>query len=386
MSLPISSLFFFTSGFGIFFVFFMALKLRFFESTKYLFCFIVCLYGIIVGANPSISKPFSSVYLAFEGASYFIAFLGVFLRFYVRKMVYPVKSFSIKNLKHLMFPILIIIWGVYSKNIIIDERILSIFQMYNFPAISIPIVPSIIFIIGFSYIIESLFFIIRFCNKQSAIFIKTNDKIILWIKTVVFITFLFLVSELLLFLYPKNTFSTPILFGQYLLVVTLIFYTFFSPVTVKKMRGCVYVFPNKSSLDDSFLLPMAFKGTIYDYWHTTIEDYITIKMPHLKMSFNVNKMAADLSISRQKVALIIKYLYQMDFAEFVNRHRIYYFLELSNDKKFSSMNVDDQIIEVGFYNKSDFYYYFRKCTNGLSTTNPNPQSAIAEEEIVPVSA
>lgn len=386
MSFPLSILFFFTLGFGIFFVLFMALKLRFFESTKYFFCFILCLYLIVFNSNPNIFKPFSSIHLAFEGTSYLIAFLGVFLRFYVRKMVYPVKSFSVKNLKHFTFPILVIIWGVYSKTIIIDEEILRILIMDNFPVIIIPTVSSIIFIIGFSYIIASLFFIIRFCSKQSSIFIKTNKKIILWIKIVIFIAFLFLIFELLLSLYQKKIFCTIIQFGQYLSVVILILYIVFSPKTVKKMRGCVYVIPEASNLDDSFLLPLAYKGTIYDYWHIIIEDYITIKMPHLKMDFNVNKMAADLSVSKQKVTLILKYIYQMDFVEFVNRHRIYYFLELSNDKTFSSMNVDDQIIEVGFYNKSDFYYNFRKYTNCVATTNLKPQSAISEKDIGPISA
>ena len=78
------------------------------------------------------------------------------------------------------------------------------------------------------------------------------------------------------------------------------------------------------------------------------------------MNFGASEMASDLAISKQKLILILKYVYQMDFMEFLNRYRIYYFLELSNDKAFNSLPIEDQALRVGFYTKSDFYYYFRK--------------------------
>jgi AraC-like DNA-binding protein len=96
------------------------------------------------------------------------------------------------------------------------------------------------------------------------------------------------------------------------------------------MRGCVYVIPETKGIYESYLFPRAFRGTPYDFYNHLIEDYISYKMPYLNMKFGASEMASDLKISKQKLTLILKYVYQMDFFEFINRYRIYYFLELSN--------------------------------------------------------
>ena len=67
-------------------------------------------------------------------------------------------------------------------------------------------------------------------------------------------------------------------------------------------------------------------------------------------------MASDLKISKQKLILVLKYVYNMDLTEFLNRYRIYYYLELSNDKAFDSLNIEEQAKRLGFYNKSDFLF------------------------------
>jgi hypothetical protein len=369
MSWSISFLYFFTAGLGVFFILFMAIKLRYFESTKYLFFFVICFYWIIFNANLRTLELLSSFFFEFNHTSYFIAFLGIFLRLYVMKMIYPVKSFSLKNLKHFIFPLIIIIGVIQSKYVLIDENILKVLQKFYNPIISTKIIPLTLFIIGFSHSIVSLIFVIRFCNKQSPVFTKKNIKTLIWLKITIFITLIFIILQLFLFLTPKSTFSVPVSIGLHILIIALILYIIFSPETVKKMRGCVYVIPEVNAVNTSFLLPLAFRGTTYDYWYAIIDDYISIKMPYLNVNFSTNEMASDLSISRQKVALILKYVYKMDFMEFINRYRVYYFLELSNDKTFNSLQVEDQAHRVGFYNKSDFYYYFRKYMTPLPPLN-----------------
>ena len=97
-------------------------------------------------------------------------------------------------------------------------------------------------------------------------------------------------------------------------------------------------------------------------------------MPYLKMNYGANEMASDLKISKQKLILVLKYVYNMDLTEFLNRYRIYYYLELSNDKAFDSLNIEEQAKGLGFYNKSDFYYYFRKYLD------PAPPLSISQDK------
>lgn len=358
-------LYFLTPGLGVLFVLFMAVKLRYFESTKYLFFFTVCLYWLIWNSNLSIIKVLSITFFELEGTSYFIAFLGIFLMFYVQKMIYPVKSFRVKSLKHFIFPIAIMILGILSKSFFIDKKILNVLQTLNIAIDTQKTIPFIIFIIGFSYSIRCFILILQFCKKQPLIFIKTNRKVLIWLKIAIFITIIFITLQLLQFLNRNNTYTLIIVFSQHVLVIALILYILFSPTTVRKMRGCVYVFPEANDEGSSCPLPLAIRGTIYDYWYSTIEDYISIKMPYLNIDFNVFQMASDVGISKRKVILILKYVYKMDFNEFINRHRVCYFLELSNDKAFSSLLIEEKVLRVGFYNKSDFNSHFRKYMNFL---------------------
>lgn len=281
-------------------------------------------------------------------------------------MAYPVKSFSLRNLRHFILPTFVIIGEIFVKNTVFNKNMILIFQRFYIPNISVSKFSLALFIIGFSYVITSLIIILRFINKQSAIFKLINKKTLIWLKIVILVTALFMILELMLFLNIENKYNSLLVFGQHILIITLIFYLLFSPKTVKKMRGCVHVIPE---INDINVLPQAFRGTTYDYWHSIIEDYISVKMPYLNMNFNANEMAADLSISKQKLLTILKYVYRMDFIEFVNRHRVYYFLELSNDQAFSSLHVEYQALRVGFYNKSDFHYHFRKYMNSLPPLN-----------------
>lgn len=362
MFLTKTFLYFFIFGLGFFFFLFMIKKLRYFESTKYLFYIILCFYFIVFIHNLRILKFNFLIPPELNNTSYFIAFLGVFVRFYLMKMIHPVKSFSLVNLKHFILPAFVIIAEIFVKNILINENVILILQHFHIPKISVSNFSLALFIIGFSYIISSLIIIIRFINKKSEIFKRINKKTLMWLKIVIFVTACFMILELMHFQNQEYIYDVPLVLGQHFLIITLFFYILFSPSTVKKMRGCVYVIPETNDIN---VLPRAFRGTSYDYWHSIIEDYISIKMPYLNMNFNVNEMASDLSISKQKLLTILKYVYRMDFMEFVNRYRVYYFLELSNDKAFNSLHVEYQALRVGFYNKSDFYYYCRKYMNSL---------------------
>ena len=353
-------LYLFTFGLGIFFLLFMVKRMRYFESTKYFFYLIVCFYLMIVDANKNLFDAYLSTHIEPFNTAYFVAFLGVFLRFYLMKMLYPVKSFSLKNLRHFVFPIIFIAGGIFIQNFQIDENILLVLQRLQIPTLNTDSFIILLFIIGFLYFITSFIYIIRFSNKQSTIFQKTNHLILIWLKIVILITGFFMASEFILFLNIDPSYLESIVIGKHALIISLILYILFSPTTVKKMRGCVYVIPETKDIYESYLLPRAFRGTPYDFYNHLIEDYISYKMPYLKMNFGANEMASDLKISKQKLILVLKYVYNMDLTEFLNRYRIYYYLELSNDKAFDALNIEEQAKRVGFYNKSDFYYYFRK--------------------------
>jgi AraC-like DNA-binding protein len=308
--------------------------------------------------------------------TYFVVFLGVFLRFYLMKMLYPVKSFSLINLKHFVLPIIFTGGGIFVQNFLIDKKILLSLQQWQIPTLNTDWFVILLFLIGFLYLITSLVYIIRFCNKQSIIFQKTNNLILIWLKIIIIITCFFMVLELILFLKIDNTYLESIVIGKHALIIALIIYIIVSPSTVKKMRGCVYVISETKDIYESYLLPRAFRGTPYDFYSNLIEDYISYKMPYLNMKFGSSEMASDLKISKQKLTLILKYVYQMDFFEFINRYRIYYFLELSNDEAFDSLNIEEQAKRVGFYHKSDFYYYFRKFMD------PAPPLSISQDKYI----
>jgi hypothetical protein len=350
----------FTLGLGVFFILFMVKRLRYFESTKYFFHLLACFYLMIFNANKNLLNLYFSTHIEPYNTAYFVAFLGVFLHFYLMKMLYPVKSFSLKNLKHFILPLIFIGGGIFMQNSQINENILRGLQRLQIRTLSTEGFVILLFTIGLLYVIISLIYVIRFSNKQSTNFNKTNNLILIWLKIVIFITGFFMILELMLFLNIDHSFAGAILFSKHILIISLIFYILFSPTTVKKMRGCVYVIPETKDIYESYLLPRAFRGTPYDFYNHLIEDYISYKMPYLNMNFGASEMASDLKISKQKLILILKYVYNMDFMEFLNRYRVYYFLELSNDKAFMALNREDQAIRVGFYNKSDFYYYFRK--------------------------
>lgn len=369
-------LYLFTLGLGIVFLLLMVKRMRYFESTKYLFYLIACFYLMIFDAKKNLFDAILSTPTESYNTTYFVVFLGVFLRFYLMKMLYPVKSFSLINLKHFVLPIIFTGGGIFVQNFLIDKKILLSLQQWQIPTLNTDWFVILLFLIGFLYLITSLVYIIRFCNKQSIIFQKTNNLILIWLKIIIIITCFFMVLELILFLKIDNTYLESIVIGKHALIIALIIYIIVSPSTVKKMRGCVYVISETKDIYESYLLPRAFRGTPYDFYSNLIEDYISYKMPYLNMKFGSSEMASDLKISKQKLTLILKYVYQMDFFEFINRYRIYYFLELSNDEAFDSLNIEEQAKRVGFYHKSDFYYYFRKFMD------PAPPLSISQDKYI----
>lgn len=378
---PIFFQYLFTFGLGFFFLLFMAKRMRYFESTKYFFFLIVCFFLMIFDGNKNPFHTYISTHFEHYNTSFFVAFLGIFLRFYLMKMLYPVKSFLLKNIKHFIFPILLIAIGIYLQYFLKEQNILFGHQRLHIPNVSTDVFIFLFFIIGFLYLITSFIYFFRFSNKQSDNFKRINKLTLILLKTVMFITGFFMVLELMLFLNKDLPYATLIIFGKHVLIIALMFYILLSPSTVKKMHGCVYVIPETNDLNVSYLLPRAFRGTPYDYYNQIIEDYISFKMPYRNMNFGASEMASDLTISKQKLILILKYVYKMDFMEFLNRYRVYYFLELSNDKAFNSMHIEDQVLRVGFYNKSDFYYYFRKYMNSAPPLSISQDKYIMKREL-----
>ena len=171
-----------TFGLGVFFLIFMAKRMRYFESTKYFFYLMLCFYLMIVDANKNLLNAYFPTNFEHYNASYFVAFLGVFLRLYLMKMLYPVKSFSLKNLKHFVFPIIFVGGGIFMQNFLIDENILLGLQQWQIPTVTTDSFVILLFIIGLLYVITSLIYIIRFSNKQSTNFQKTNNLILIWLK------------------------------------------------------------------------------------------------------------------------------------------------------------------------------------------------------------
>jgi hypothetical protein len=114
---------------------------------------------MIIDLNKNLFNAYFPTHFEIYNTTYFVAFLGVLLRFYLIKMLYPVKSFSLKNLKHFMVPTILIAGGIFMQNFQIDKNILLVLQQLQISGINTQICIILLFIIGILYILTSFIYL-----------------------------------------------------------------------------------------------------------------------------------------------------------------------------------------------------------------------------------
>ena len=71
-------------------------------------------------------------------------------------------------------------------------------------------------------------------------------------------------------------------------------------------------------------------------------------------------MAAELNLTPKKLSAVLNNLYEMHFAELVNRYRIKHLIHLMESEKGKLLKLEALISLCGFQYRSSFYAAFKK--------------------------
>lgn len=82
-------------------------------------------------------------------------------------------------------------------------------------------------------------------------------------------------------------------------------------------------------------------------------------------AFTVAKLAELLGTNTRYVAATIQLKWGMNYASFVNKHRIEYAKTLLRDARYANLTMQDVADMAGFANRQSFHSAFKKCV-GIS--------------------
>lgn len=102
-----------------------------------------------------------------------------------------------------------------------------------------------------------------------------------------------------------------------------------------------------------------------DDWDRRIKILFLERKPFLKISYTLRDLARDLGISLHHLSAFINQHYGIHFNEFINRHRIDYFITHITKEELQNKKLDTIAKEFGFSNRNTFRIAFKKITGSM---------------------
>lgn len=93
-----------------------------------------------------------------------------------------------------------------------------------------------------------------------------------------------------------------------------------------------------------------------------IESYLRQGDAYLDGDFRMSTMVEETGIPRHHLSAVINTVYQTNFNQLINQHRIEYLLKRFHEPKWARLTFEGMAEEVGFRNRSTFLSSFKKVT------------------------
>jgi len=107
--------------------------------------------------------------------------------------------------------------------------------------------------------------------------------------------------------------------------------------------------------------PQFSENRLNDY-QRRIDGYLRFQSSYLNTSFRMRTMVEETGIPRHHLSAVINTVYQTNFNQLINQHRIEYLLEHFHEPKWTRLTFEGMAEEVGFRNRSTFLNSFKKVT------------------------
>lgn len=355
---------------GLAFCLYLVSRFKQFTSTWLLLALIISLsfnefYMYALSSKTILQMPF-----LFRSVFPLRILFGPLLFCYVQVMLYPDKPFKLGTLFHFM-PMLICIvclWPDFAASNLYKIEILKGFYTQNTIFIDKPtgilppgVLQPIILAHGSIYCLATLAGIYQYKKRQNFKTISVNKMVLKWLLLVSVVVTFFIFFQWIQY------FSLSI--GHQISAITQIFqsaslvfmkgYLLLSPGIIENMDGCV-----ASTTDDKKhqkpLIPVALANSQQKEFDLIIQKYFKENKAYLNSDFGLKLMAADLNLTPKKLSTVLNNLYEIHFAELVNRYRLKHLMHLMESEEGKILKLEALILGCGFQYRSSFYAAFKK--------------------------
>lgn len=109
-----------------------------------------------------------------------------------------------------------------------------------------------------------------------------------------------------------------------------------------------------------------------------IETYFLKQLPYLIKGYSIKDLASETGIPLHQLSAFINSEYEVNFSDFINRHRVEYAKQKLRDPQWRQLTLEGIALEAGFNNRITFFRAFTKHTGCTTSEYLNEQSAAQE--------
>lgn len=99
-----------------------------------------------------------------------------------------------------------------------------------------------------------------------------------------------------------------------------------------------------------------------DHWRPRLTRLMEERKPYLDKTINLNRLALELGTNQTYLSKLINQHYQLNFSEFINKHRVEEACRLMVEGHLQQLSFDQLADKCGFNSKSTFYAAFKQFT------------------------
>lgn len=203
------------------------------------------------------------------------------------------------------------------------------------------------FIAGMFIIIVDIFVKILKKYNSTNIYFREVKK---WAAFLVFTLLLLLISSVLKNTLPAYEFVSQlfILVSVFLMLLTFLF----RPKFLNRSRLKIALGDYFTSIENSKISGIEFSEAFFG------------RLYYLDQDASLEKFSKDLRVNSEELYRYIYKNYQFGFNDLLNKHRVSYFIDLVNNKRFSNYTIDALAQKSGFSSRHHLYKPFKKFHGG----------------------
>ena len=331
---------FLTSGIGLFFIFYLLVR---FGNIKKVYGLIFVIFALVFlefYIYALTSKHIYKMLFILRTPNILRAFLPISLFFYVQSMLHPNRPIRRIQYLHWIFPMGVLIGIMPDLLLSAPEKvaILDAYYAHNNSFISTPsgwipagFVQPVSIIVGITYGIWSLLMIFQAKRNLGERFVYVNRQTLIWLNllsgalTVYFLLQFYQYINLFL----NHTFDPPSQVIKCIVGIGLFAYFISTPNVLENMDGCILDLAEVPGEKVS-ILPCLLEVHSQDIQAKRFDELVKDQQVYLNPDCDLSSMAKSMDMTGAKLSKSIKTYYGLAFAEFINRLRIQYFLDLRN--------------------------------------------------------